>query len=151
MQAVRLASRRHDPLSGKDAAEVGGRWNSVGNPVVYASAHLSLAVLENLVHVQLAGDLPEDRHYWVYELAQDDLLRLDRDRLPEDWRERESGTRAIGDEWLVEGETLALVVPSAVVSIEENVLINPDHPDCPSLTPVRDDELRFDPRLAPTT
>ena len=41
---------RADDLSGAGAAAVGGRYNSPGTPVVYASASVALSVLETVVH-----------------------------------------------------------------------------------------------------
>ena len=38
--------------SGEGARIHGGRWNSKGRSVVYASESISLAVLEQLVHVE---------------------------------------------------------------------------------------------------
>ena len=39
------------PLSGMGAYLYGGRWNSPGQYVVYASGNVSLAMLEVLVHI----------------------------------------------------------------------------------------------------
>ncbi|MDQ3308821.1 MAG: RES family NAD+ phosphorylase, partial [Gemmatimonadota bacterium] len=41
-------------MDGEGARLAGGRWNSRGIPLVYASTHLSLAALEYLVHVSPA-------------------------------------------------------------------------------------------------
>ena len=53
MIVYRLANGEftHD-LSGKGAKLYGGRWNSFGLPAVYTTEHISLAVLEILVHVK---------------------------------------------------------------------------------------------------
>ena len=47
-------------LDGEGARVAGGRWNSPGRRVVYASSHLSLSVLEVFVHIppSLRDDLP---------------------------------------------------------------------------------------------
>lgn len=60
MRGWRLATTLHAPLTGEGAALRGGRWNSIGVSVVYASTHLSLALVELLVHLD-ALDLPGDR------------------------------------------------------------------------------------------
>ena len=39
-----------DDLSGDGARLFGARWNSKGNPVVYTSNAISLALLELLIH-----------------------------------------------------------------------------------------------------
>ena len=38
-------------MDGEGARRVGGRWNSPGRCVVYMAQSVSLAVLENLVHM----------------------------------------------------------------------------------------------------
>jgi RES domain-containing protein len=52
-EAWRIVKARHaaTAFSGKGAADNGGRWNSRGVAVVYASITKSLAVLESLVHL----------------------------------------------------------------------------------------------------
>lgn len=60
MIAYRIASGRHAVFDGAGAAEYGGRWNSAGRPVIYASATLSLAMLEQLAHSE-TGRLPRSQ------------------------------------------------------------------------------------------
>ena len=52
-EAWRIVKAKHaaTAFSGKGAADHGGRWNSRGVAVVYASRTKSLAVLESLVHL----------------------------------------------------------------------------------------------------
>jgi hypothetical protein len=51
--AWRIVKERHatTAFSGDGAAQAGGRWNSRGIRVVYASGSLALAALETLVHL----------------------------------------------------------------------------------------------------
>lgn len=46
MIVVRLCTRAHPDLDGVGAGNVGGRWNSPGNPVVYTASCGALAILE---------------------------------------------------------------------------------------------------------
>jgi RES domain-containing protein len=47
----RVCRSIHASLDGEGAKRVGGRWNSPGRAVVYMAETVSLAVLENLVHM----------------------------------------------------------------------------------------------------
>src|SRR5438105_13142535 len=52
IEAWRICLARHASTawSGAGTRANGGRWNSIGVAIVYASSTLSLAALENLVH-----------------------------------------------------------------------------------------------------
>jgi RES domain-containing protein len=51
LRVFRACRRIHARLDGAGANRVGGRWNSPGRPMVYMAQSISLAVLENLVHM----------------------------------------------------------------------------------------------------
>lgn len=128
---------------------MGGRWNSPGRPLVYASEHLSLAVLETLVHLN-PERFPVNSVAYSVELPDRSVERVSRVNLSAAWTTDASfaSTRAIGDAWLEEGQSLVLRVPSAVVPQEENVLINPEHPLFASSVHIASGEpFLFDPRL----
>lgn len=134
--------------TGLGASLRGGRWNSPGRPVIYASVHYSLTLLEVLANLS-AKSIP--RGFVRSSMRAPSGVSIERvspGALP-DWRRREhpDATR-FGDRWLDEARSLLLFVPSAVVEgIEENVLINPNHAEFSSTqieAPVRID---WDPRL----
>lgn len=50
-RVYRVCRSIHVRLDGEGAKRVGGRWNSPGRAVVYMAQSISLAVLENLVHM----------------------------------------------------------------------------------------------------
>jgi len=66
----RVCHAKHARLDGLGARLAGGRWNSPGRAVVYMAESMSLAVLENLVHmsrqdfptgyVVIGATLPDD-------------------------------------------------------------------------------------------
>ena len=112
--------------SGEGARLYGGRWNSRGVRVVYASTSLSLAAIETFVNlepnlqpkdlVSIEGEIPDDL----------EIGRLDPKTLPPNWREtRDESLRRFGDAWIRAEETVALLVPSAPILGEWNVLLNP--------------------------
>lgn len=147
MRAWRLATSLHPPLSGEGAALRGGRWNSVGTSVVYASSHLSLALVELLVHLD-SLDLPGNLVAWEIEFPDILLDELERTKLPRGWRADLRVTRAIGDEWVESARSMALAVPSAVVVREANILLNPGHTRWTDLKVVTEEPFELDPRLA---
>lgn len=117
--------------------------------MVYASERLSLAVLEVLVHVE-PNTVPPD--LMSYELDLPDILlteTISSSALPDGWQDQPShpASRALGDAWLERGSTVALIVPSAVVPGEVNVLLNPRHGDATAVSVVRAQPFRFDLRL----
>ena len=123
----RLASA----TSGEGARITGGRWNSPGIAALYASEHLSLAVLEILVH----APKPEQRLVAraVSALTIPDALI---EVVPPKFIPERFGpltayplTQAIGDEWLKGRRSVALLVPTAIVPRENNLVLNPAHPD----------------------
>lgn len=116
--------------------------------MVYTSRHLSLAVLEVLVHVELVRDLPDDHRYWEIELKERDVERLDPERLNGSWARQLEHTRELGNAWLESGRSLGLLVPSAVVPIEDNLLLNPRHDRIDALEVRNTRDFTFDARLA---
>jgi RES domain-containing protein len=136
-------------FTGEGAQRVGGRWNSPGVPVVYASEHKSLAVLEMLVHLD-PRDAPR---YVTFRLEFDEALveRRPADRLPSGWREEmpARAARLVGDAWVRAGRSAVLAVPSALIPEELNYLLNPAHPDFKRIALGKPTPLVLDPRLLP--
>ena len=116
--------------TGEGARITGGRWNSVGRPVVYASECLSLAVLEILVHSPTPEQRQVARALAEISVPESLIETLPRRTLPADFGNQSplSITQAIGDEWLESKRSVGLMVPSAIVTIEHNLLLNPLHP-----------------------
>ena len=56
MRIARVCRAKYPDLDGKGAAIKGGRWNSPGTPMVYASSCGALAVLEYRVHTSVNPD-----------------------------------------------------------------------------------------------
>lgn len=128
MWVYRLTSRIHaTKLDGKGAELYGGRWNTKGNPVIYAAAFRSLAVLEYRVN----NPHPVKGLVMVtLEVPDESIDQIQLKSLPKNWQiySYQSPTASIGDNFLKAKKTLCLLVPSAVVPQEHNILINPLHP-----------------------
>ena len=147
MRVWRLARRAHAALDGEGARRYGGRWNSAGRRLLYTSSHLSLAALEALVHFD-ADEVPEDLRAFAIEIPEALATeQVTADILPSGWTRQEFATRAFGDEWLTAARTPVLVVPSAIVPEETNVLVNLAHPATHGVAAVASRRFVYDPRL----
>jgi RES domain-containing protein len=143
----RLARRKHAALDGEGARLAAGRWNSWGVPVVYTSEHLSLAVLEVLVHVD-SDLLPHDLIAFEIEIPDGvSHVRVDATGLPRGWRTRIDRCRRVGDAWIADGRSAVLAVPSVVIPHETNFLINPRHARSGRVRVVRSERFQLDIRL----
>lgn len=140
-----------DDLSGTGAALTGGRWNKVGVGAVYASTSRALACLETIVHV-VADILPSNRSL-VEITAPDDVwaaaesiafadLDIGWDVEPPSFV-----SVAVGTNWAESARSALLFVPSVIVPEEQNVLINPAHPDTARITARKVRRWLYDPRL----
>ncbi len=142
MKAWRVAKERFAALDGDGARLHGGRWNSPGRPLVYAAAHLSLALIEMLVRLP-TGEVPDD--YVQIEITiPDDVPTETRSDFPGGSAHL---SRAYGDAWLEEGRTAILLVPAIAVPREFNVLINPLHPHSRRITHATPEPVVWDRRL----
>jgi RES domain-containing protein len=137
-----------ESFSGLGARRFGGRWNSPGVPMAYASSSLALAAIELFVHLEpnlqpadmvaIAATLPEG----------EPAERLEPGKLPPDWwKDDFASARTIGDTWIREQRSLAMEVPSAALRIEWNVLVNPLHPRVAEIVVERPQPFRFDARM----
>ena len=150
----RLTPKVHaaKPLNRDGARRFGGRWNHVGTAVVYTSGSLSLAVLEYLVNLPI-NDLPSD--VVSIQLGLPDELRrteIGVKDLPRTWRAFPAveELKDLGTNWVTEGKTAVLVVPSAVIPNELNYVINPAHPDTKKIEKLAVEPFTLDTRLFQT-
>jgi RES domain-containing protein len=150
ISACRIVKARHaaTAFDGEGARLAGGRWNSAGAPVVYTAGSAALAALEMLVHLGRGATLPA---YVLIECAFDESLvvALDRSRLGDRWRAYPAPPRLqqLGDAWLKSGVSAVLEVPSAVIPLASNYLINPRHGDFASIQRSTPEPFEYDLRL----
>jgi RES domain-containing protein len=156
MRVWRICSERHaaTAFSGEGSRITSGRWNSEGVPVAYASEHLSLAALELFIHID-DEDEPKDLVAVEAEIAisAEVVARQKAEivkRLEPSWRFNLTATRARGNEWFAAQHSLVMLVPSVVIEVEWNVLINPIHADFAKMKIVQQQSFRFDERMFKT-
>ncbi len=143
-------ARAATTFDGEGARRYPGRWNPAEHvPVVYCSSSLSLATLEYFVHVD-PDDIPDDLVAIRAELPDAVAVeRVEASALPKDWR-RYPGPVALkdrGSAWAASGRSVALLVPSAVTPIENNIVLNPRHPDIAALAHGKPGPFEFDRRM----
>ena len=132
-RVYRILRKRYakTPFDGEGAYRYGGRWSSAGIRLVYASEHLSLAMIEYFVHLD-RDDPPPDLVVAAADVP-DDVSRVtvSPGRLPATWRQTPAPPElaAIGDRFARKRRDAILIVPSALAPDEANWLLNPDHLD----------------------
>lgn len=132
MQLWRISKARfaNKSFSGEGARLFGGRWNFAGVPMIYTSPSLALAAIEFFVHLD-PSDAPEDL-VSISAALPDELPteQVDVLRLPAHWRRIDNEhLQKFGSDWASSMRTVALIVPSAAIDGEWNVLLNPVHAD----------------------
>lgn len=135
-------------FTGEGAEIAGGRWNSQGTRIVYASSSISLSILEILVHLENSSVLSS---YSVIPFHFDEKLIsvLKEADLPRGWADHPPpvSSQQIGDSWVQDQTSLLLKVPSVVVPLEFNYLLNPAHPDIDKIKIGQPVPLPLDERL----
>ena len=143
--AWRLCNKRFAEATGEGARLYGGRWNPKGYAVVYASECLPLATLEALVRTRRR---PNDQVY--IQITFEEPLVKEAEALyllPANWSRDQTATQKIGARWVDDSSSAVLSVPSVVVSIGRNYLLNPRHPAFPSVQCSGTMAYDFDDRL----
>ena len=116
--------------TGVGAEAHGGRWNKPGTPVVYCSASIALGMLE-IVAGGLPFQLVEQRFVIPITFDENFVFRPDLHDLPKHWWTNPApvGCQDYGTQWAESKQSAVLCVPSAVVDLELNFILNPEHPE----------------------
>ncbi len=147
--AYRMCQKMRAPeaFSGEGAKKRGMRWNHKDIQVIYVAEHLSLAALEIIVNFpRKALGVP----FVYFKLEIPDSVKIAKvGHLPVDWRDLpyQASTQDIGSQWALERQTAILAVPSAVIPIERNYILNPLHPDFTKILISPAIDFHFDNRL----
>jgi RES domain-containing protein len=151
MIVFRLSSMRYaEDLSGKGAELYGGRWNSIGTPIIYSASSRALAMAEVAVHLHYQK-IPNDMMMIELYLPEDFMTSIPLNQLHGDWENfpYSMQTQFIGDDFIKKNKLLGLKVPSAVVKGDFNFLINPRHEEIKKVKVVNISPFRFDSRIFP--
>lgn len=138
---------RSSAFTGVGGLYAARRWNHLGTVMVYTSTSRALAALEFFVNLE-PNEAPDDLLLAEAVIPDEWVERLNPDSLPSDWRELENlACRDLGSSWAASGRSLALVVPSAVVQGDSNILLNPTHPNFGAVALTKPIPFHFDPRM----
>ena len=149
IKVYRICRRRYAAFDGEGARRQSGRWNHDGVPIVYTAGSLALAALEVLAQTD-ARLLPSDLVYIEAEIpVAAKIARLTPQDMPADWQlnPAPSSTKDLGQQWVQAAKTAVLAVPSTLVPIETNYLLNPAHRDFKKIRIHPPMQFLYDPRL----
>ncbi|WP_448693969.1 RES family NAD+ phosphorylase [Pseudomonas rhizophila] len=150
MRAWRIAkAKRATDLSGTGAAIEGGRWNDQDVPAVYMGLTPAICCLETFVHA--GGEPGVSMKITCFELPADKALYLEPDpkTLPDGWESLPADRPSMdfGTTWLKASTHLGLIVPSAVLALERNIVINPLHPAVSMIKVIEVFDFMYDSRM----
>ncbi|HTM63077.1 MAG TPA: RES family NAD+ phosphorylase [Gammaproteobacteria bacterium] len=123
------SNKMAEVFSGDGGLLAAGRWNHMGNKVIYCSESIALCTLEWLCHHGLSVS-GFDYYRYSIDIPDKLILKFPVEKLPKDWSQTPSTdvTRDLAEEYLFQNKKyFALAVPSVVVPEEFNLVINPLH------------------------
>lgn len=129
------------------------RWNSEGQKALYTAGSVALACLENLAHrsgTQLnAGNFSIATIQIPTKLRVEEILLEELIAISANWASVDHYpiTQKMGNQWLSSLNSAVLKIPSAIVPMEHNFLLNPYHPDFTKIKILSVSHFSFDPRL----
>ena len=111
----------------------GARWNLPRIPVLYFASTPSVALLEMANYLPNPRLIPANYRLGIYHLPDTVSSKTIRvEKLFLDWSRYPypSSTQALGSQWLNDGSSLILFVPSVAVpaGLENIAVVNPRHP-----------------------
>ena len=115
MQVFRIALTKY--AGALVASGRAARWNPNDVEVIYSAGSRSLACLENVVHRNQIG-LNNSFQVMTIEIPDDIMvLSIELKKLPSNWVifENMPLTQAMGENWITEGKSAVLKVPSSII------------------------------------
>ena len=150
VQVWRITDRKYadTAFSGEGARVWGGRFNSPGIPAIYVSDTLSLALIEIIVQTNDRSNLK--KKVLIRANIPENLIKVpSKSALPDGWNRipASKDSQTYGDEWFRNGTNPVLKIPSVVVPIEYNYVINPAHKLFSTIEIAQAEPLSVDPRF----
>ena len=131
MYVWRICSKKYrsSAFSGIGGLYVPGRWHPQGHKIVYTAGSLALASLEIFVHLESDRvPLVAIKAWLPNELK---IEEIEPSQLPDNWQDTSAYSllQKMGRDWLVSCKTPILKVPSSIVPVEYNYLLNAQYPE----------------------
>ena len=147
MIVYRITGKKHaGDLAETGAAVYGGRWNKKGTPVLYAGENIEIALLE--IIVQVPPLLVPDLVLLTLEFPDISVTEIEINKLPKNWTAYPAPTilSEMAEDWISEGKTIALKVPSCIIHSSHNFILNCNHPDYNLVKLMDQQDFHFDTR-----
>jgi len=143
-----VKAKRANDLSGYGASLAGGRWNHKGTSVIYTSGTPELALLELTVHLD-AIKIPKSIVITEIEIDSRSFIQMDPSTLKSNWPANPypNALPDFGTQWVDSQRSLVLKVPSAIMPLSFNYIINPRHVDITKVKVTAQHPVNYDPRL----
>ena len=148
MDVWRVGKAKHaNDLSGAGAAIAGGRWNEIDVPALYLGMTPAICCLEAFVNT--SGPPTVQMKLTRVEIPDDAELYLEPIELPKGWDSKPADRASMdfGTRWLRSNSHLGLIIPSAVLPQERNIVINPKHPAASRIRVLEVHDFFYDPRM----
>jgi RES domain-containing protein len=142
----------HPKFAKLTASGRAARWNKNGEFVIYTAGNIALACLENIVHRSSEGLMGDFRLLTIEIPKKVSIQKIQIEDLPTEWSNRQdfSICQEISSKWLENNESCVLTVPSVIIPLENNFLINPQHHDFKYIKLLSVEEFNFDNRIKST-
>jgi len=135
------------------ASGIDGRWNAINQKMIYTASSVALACLENLAHKSGASLAAGNFSIAIIEVL--DELKIEEVKIGDlanvhaNWNSvgQYPFTQKLGSDWLNANTAAVLKVPSAIIDLEYNYLLNPNHASFIGIRIVKVDRFNFDVRL----
>ena len=114
--------------------------------MIYTAESLALARLEVFVHTE--SDLFPLVAFRAFLPDDTDIEAVNINKLPANWQEDSANPalQKIGKDWLLSKRTPVLKVPSSIIPVEFDYILNPQHPDL-KITLAPPMEFKFEQRM----
>ncbi len=125
---------------------VPGRWNNPESPVIYSCEHYSTAMLEKLARG--SRKIPPNQHFIEITLPNGLSYEVVTPHILPGWEAKDcNAAKNFGSAWQKANRSAVLIVPSVIARMENNILINPSHPEFGQITTSLHTPVWWDDRL----